>query len=127
MDEPTTGLDPVVRNEILDIFREYLNDEDNSILLSSHITSDLDKIADCVTFIDNGKRLLTGSIYPASFCHMVHNNLSVEILILLFVSEARQETLNNAPGFTNISAFWLLIPFIAPTGVISFVLLVKKG
>ena len=60
MDEPTTGLDPVVRNEILDVFREYLNDENNSILLSSHITSDLDKIADCVTFIDNGKLLLTG-------------------------------------------------------------------
>lgn len=60
MDEPTTGLDPVVRNEILDIFREYLSDEDNSILLSSHITSDLDKIADCVTFIDKGKLLITG-------------------------------------------------------------------
>ena len=60
MDEPTTGLDPVVRNEILDIFREYLSDEDNSILLSSHITSDLDKIADCVTFIDRGKLLITG-------------------------------------------------------------------
>lgn len=60
MDEPTTGLDPVVRNEILDIFREYINDEDNTIFLSSHITSDLDKIADCVTFIDNGKLLLTG-------------------------------------------------------------------
>ena len=60
MDEPTTGLDPIVRNEILDIFREYLCNEDNSILLSSHITSDLDKIADSVTFIDNGKILLTG-------------------------------------------------------------------
>ena len=60
MDEPTTGLDPVVRNEILDIFREYLSDEGKSILLSSHITSDLDKIADCVTFIDKGKLLLTG-------------------------------------------------------------------
>lgn len=60
MDEATTGLDPVMRNEILDIFREYLNDEDNSILMSSHITSDLDKIADSVTFIHNGKILLTG-------------------------------------------------------------------
>lgn len=37
MDEATTGLDPVVRNEILDIFREYLQDEENSILMSSHI------------------------------------------------------------------------------------------
>lgn len=60
MDEATTGLDPVVRNEILDIFREYLANEDTSILMSSHITSDLDKIADSVTFIDNGKILLTG-------------------------------------------------------------------
>lgn len=60
MDEATTGLDPVVRNEILDIFREYIQDEENSILMSSHITSDLDKIADCVTFIDKGKILLTG-------------------------------------------------------------------
>ena len=60
MDEATTGLDPVVRNEILDIFREYLQDEENSILMSSHITSDLDKIADCVTFIDKGRILLTG-------------------------------------------------------------------
>ena len=60
MDEATTGLDPVVRNEILDMFREYLMDDDKSILMSSHITSDLEKIADCVTFIDKGKILLTG-------------------------------------------------------------------
>ena len=60
MDEATTGLDPVVRNEILDIFLEYLQDDQNSILLSSHITSDLEKIADSVTFIDKGKILLTG-------------------------------------------------------------------
>ena len=60
MDEATTGLDPVVRNEILDIFREYLSNDTNSILMSSHITSDLDKIADCVTFIDKGNLLLTG-------------------------------------------------------------------
>ena len=60
MDEATTGLDPVVRNEILDIFREYLQDDERSILMSSHITSDLEKIADCVTFIDKGKILLSG-------------------------------------------------------------------
>ena len=60
MDEATTGLDPVVRNEILDIFLEFLQDEEHSILMSSHITSDLEKIADSVTFIDKGKLLLTG-------------------------------------------------------------------
>ncbi len=61
MDEATTGLDPVVRNEILDIFLEYLQDENNSILLSSHITTDLEKIADSVTFIDKGNILLSGN------------------------------------------------------------------
>lgn len=60
MDEATSGLDPIVRNEILDVFRDYLMDGKRSILMSSHITSDLEKIADCVTFIDNGKILLTG-------------------------------------------------------------------
>ena len=60
MDEATTGLDPVVRNEILDIFLEYLQDENNSILLSSHITTDIEKIADTVTFIDKGKILISG-------------------------------------------------------------------
>ena len=60
MHAATTGLDPVVRNEILDIFLEYLQDEENSILLSSHITSDLEKIADKVTFIDKGRILLSG-------------------------------------------------------------------
>ena len=60
MDEATTGLDPVVRSEILDIFMEYLQDEDHSILMSSHITSDLEKIADSVTFIDKGRILLSG-------------------------------------------------------------------
>ena len=60
MDEATTGLDPVVRSEILDIFMEYLQDENNSILMSSHITSDLEKIADSVTFIDRGQILISG-------------------------------------------------------------------
>lgn len=60
MDEPTSGLDPVVRDEILRIFMEYLVDGERSILMSSHITSDLEKIADSITFIDRGKILLSG-------------------------------------------------------------------
>ncbi|MBR5513450.1 MAG: ABC transporter ATP-binding protein [Ruminococcus sp.] len=60
MDEATTGLDPVVRDEILHIFMEYLQDGEHSILMSSHITSDLEKIADSVTFIDRGKLLISG-------------------------------------------------------------------
>ncbi len=60
MDEPTSGLDPVVRDEILRIFMEYLEDGERSILMSSHITSDLEKIADSITYIDRGKILLSG-------------------------------------------------------------------
>lgn len=61
MDEPTSGLDPVVRNEMLDIFREYVVEENHSILLSSHITTDIEKIADEVVFINGGKIVLSGN------------------------------------------------------------------
>lgn len=61
MDEPTSGLDPVVRNEMLQIFREYVVEEDHTILLSSHITGDLEKLADEVVFIDGGKIVLQGN------------------------------------------------------------------
>lgn len=59
LDEPTSGLDPIVRDEVLDVFLDFVGDETHSILLSSHITSDLEKIADYITFIHNGRTLLT--------------------------------------------------------------------
>lgn len=58
LDEPTSGLDPVIRNEILDIFLDFIQNEENSIFLSTHITSDLDRIADDIIFIDDGDILL---------------------------------------------------------------------
>lgn len=61
MDEPTSGLDPIVRNEMIDIFREYVTREDHTILLSSHITGDLEKLADQVVFIDGGRLILWGN------------------------------------------------------------------
>ena len=61
MDEPTSGLDPIVRNEMIQIFREFVVEEDHTILLSSHITGDLEKIADEVVFIDGGKIVLAGN------------------------------------------------------------------
>ena len=69
MDEPTSGLDPVVRDEILGIFMEYLESGECSMLMSSHITSDLEKIADSITFIDRGKILLTGYKDDILDCH----------------------------------------------------------
>ncbi len=59
LDEATAGLDPVAREEILDVFLEFVEDENNSILISSHISSDLEKISDYITIIDNGKIILT--------------------------------------------------------------------
>ena len=61
LDEATSGLDPVIRDEMLDIFLEFMQEESHSILLSSHITSDLEKIADYITFIHNGKLIMTVS------------------------------------------------------------------
>ena len=58
LDEATGGLDPVVRDEILDIFAEFTRDETHSILMSSHIVSDLEKICDYIAFLHKGKLLL---------------------------------------------------------------------
>lgn len=58
LDEATSGLDPVVRNEVLEIFMKFLEDEEHTILLSTHITSDLESIADRIVFVDKGKKIL---------------------------------------------------------------------
>ncbi|MGL4739193.1 MAG: ABC transporter ATP-binding protein [Sarcina sp.] len=60
MDEPTANLDPVVRNEFLKILSEHLVNDDMSVFYSSHITSDLEKSADYINFIDEGKIFLSG-------------------------------------------------------------------
>ena len=59
MDEPTAGLDPVFRREMLDILLEVMQREENSILFSTHITSDLDRVADYITFIHKGQLVLS--------------------------------------------------------------------
>ena len=59
LDEPTGGLDPVVRAGIIDIFREFMLDEKHTILISTHITSDLDRLADYICFIHKGKVIFT--------------------------------------------------------------------
>ena len=59
LDEPTSGLDPIVRNEILEEFLAFIQDENHGILISSHITTDLEKIADYITFIHNGEIVFT--------------------------------------------------------------------
>lgn len=60
LDEATSGLDPVVRDDLLDILFEFIQDEEHSVFLSSHITSDLEKIADYVAFLHQGKLVFFG-------------------------------------------------------------------
>ncbi len=62
MDEPTAGLDPVFRKEFLNIIQTAIEDAEASVLFSTHITTDLDKVADFITMIDDGKILYTKDI-----------------------------------------------------------------
>jgi ABC-2 type transport system ATP-binding protein len=61
MDEPTSGLDPIFRRELLDLLYELLQSEKKSILFSTHITSDIERIADYITFILNGEIVFSRS------------------------------------------------------------------
>ena len=58
LDEPTSGLDPVVRDEVVELFADFARQEDHSVLISSHIVSDLEKLCDYVAFLHKGKLLL---------------------------------------------------------------------
>ncbi|MBE5925016.1 MAG: ABC transporter ATP-binding protein [Lachnospiraceae bacterium] len=58
LDEPTAGLDPAARAEIIDLLQEYMVDEDRTVIFSTHITSDLDKIADYIVLMENGQVVL---------------------------------------------------------------------
>lgn len=64
-DEPTSGLDPVAREDLLELFQQLVKDGKRSILFSTHITSDLDKCADDITYIKNGE--IIASADKASF------------------------------------------------------------
>lgn len=77
LDEPTGGLDPVIRSEILDILLEFMQDESHSILISTHITSDLEHIADYIGFIHQGR---------LKFCEE-HNELKEKHRILKCTDE----------------------------------------
>lgn len=71
LDEATSGLDPVMRDEMLDVFLEFVQEESHSILLSSHITGDLEKVADYITFIHNGKLIMTASKNDLAYSYAV--------------------------------------------------------
>lgn len=61
LDEPTSGLDPLARDELCELLLDFIEDEDHSVIFSTHITADLERIADYITFILNGKIIYTGT------------------------------------------------------------------
>lgn len=62
LDEPTSGLDPLTRDEFLEILQEYIRDGQRSVLFSTHITTDLERVADYITLINRGNLIFTGSM-----------------------------------------------------------------
>lgn len=62
LDEPTSGLDPLARDELMELLQDYIKDGKRSVLFSTHITSDLQKVADYITFLKHGKLVFTGSM-----------------------------------------------------------------
>ncbi len=83
LDEPTSGLDPVAREELLDILSEFIEDENRGVLFSTHITADVERIADYITILHNGKVWYTGTKDDLAEKYLVikgdENNLSPEL------------------------------------------------
>jgi len=107
LDEPTSGLDPFVRREVVSILCEYLTKDGTSVIFSSHITSDLDRNADYLLFLLNGKNKYYGALdtYISSFAQVRSDPASLdgacrEKLIGL------RETATVAEGITADPAFW---------------------
>lgn len=102
LDEATSGLDPIARNELLDILLEYMEDEEHSILMSSHITSDLERVADYITFIDEGSILLSEEKYEITEKHSIVkgtideiNNLPKDLIVSIRKNSYGSEALTN--------------------------------
>lgn len=129
LDEPTSGLDPIARNEILDIFQEFIEDENHSIFVSSHITSDLEHIADYIVFISNGKVILNTTkdnlidnyglvkcseqqfavINKKDYLKYIKNKYEYEVLV-----ENKNEFIKKYEGFTvdKVSLDEIMLVFI---------------
>lgn len=91
LDEPTSGLDPVVRDEILELLYDYNQQDDHAILLSSHITTDLEKICDYIVYIHNGKIVLNEekdtllnryAVYPVNYMQLKEISQSAIVRVI---------------------------------------------
>lgn len=99
LDEPTSGLDPVARDNLLDIFQELVEDGEISILFSTHITSDLEKCADYITYIHNGK--IINSAEKEEFIH-AYRLVNGKLEQLDSVKDQLISYKKNSFGFTGL-------------------------
>lgn len=91
LDEPTSGLDPIVRREMLDELRRYVEPGGRSVLFSTHITSDLEQVADLITFIHQGKIIFTQDVEELrSNFHIIKGSPEAIKTIPLLGQQARQ-------------------------------------
>ena len=107
LDEPTGGLDPVFREEMLDIMRDYLLDEKRTIFFSTHITSDLDKIADRVIFISAGKIIFNDTKYALTEKYaLVRGGGYDEVLCADALGDLPPTVLIEKPTLENIVVYF---------------------
>ncbi len=120
LDEATSGLDPVVRDEILDEFLAFIQDEEHAILISSHITSDLEKICDYVTYLHKGRVTISGAkdellaTYGKLSCSRAEL-AGIDSILLVGKREGEfgcQALINDRRAF---QAVWPQLPLEAPT------------
>lgn len=116
LDEPLKGLDPAARREMLGILREYMVKEDRSILFSTHITSDLEKIADYITYINEGKiwgfylpLLAVGILY--GFIQAALSWEGNETLLLNILEFSSRHVAAVSGGLTFLATLVLLVSF----------------
>jgi len=107
LDEPTSGLDPFVRHEVVSILCEYLAKDGTSVIFSSHITSDLDRNADYLLFLLNGKNKYYGALdaYVSSFAQVRSDPASLDDACREKLIGLR-ETATVSEGITADPAFW---------------------
>ncbi len=131
LDEATSGLDPMVRDEILDIFLEFIQNEENTILLSSHIISDIEKIADYVTFIHHGKIIFSESkddlIYQHGIVHCKREEIAG--IDTSFIAGIRENSFGADVLIKNRDAFKRRYRDINPekTSIEEIMLFISRG
>ena len=98
MDEPTSGLDPIVRNELIDILKSIVEKEHCSVLFSTHIISDLDKIADKIIFINDGKIIFEEKkdLLIERYKDVLNKeNISIEDVMMYFVKKGEADDIKT--------------------------------